>query len=124
VAPKTLVLRIGAEVGYDADPDALLAAIARYAEGLQAVPLSAPVIARLQKRFADARINEDQDPALVYNRLVTWLAARSPYRDYHNWPARIAAVRDTDMAQTLRALAAPGWVVTGTLLPGAEEASK
>jgi zinc protease len=124
VAPKTVVLRIGAEVAHDANPDALLAAMAKYADGLAEVPLSAPVIARLQKRFADARVNEDEDPALIYNRLVTWLAARSAFKDYHSWPARIAAVTHTDMMQTLRALAAPGKIVTGTLLPGTEEAGK
>jgi zinc protease len=124
VAPKTLVLRMSAEVAHDADPAALLAGIARYAESLSNVPLPGATVERLKRRFADARINEDQDPALVYNRLVAWLAARNSYGDYPLWPERIAGVTDKDVARTLRDLAAPGKVVTGTLLPAAEEAAR
>lgn len=124
VAPKSVVLRISAEVAHDADPDALLAAIATYADGLAGVPLSTETVERLKRRFADAQANEDHDPALVYSRLTGWLAQRSAYQDYRSWPARVAAVSHTDVGHALRALAAPGKVVTGVLLPAGEDLGK
>lgn len=124
VAPKTIVLRISAEVAHDANPDALLAAIATYADGLAGVPLPTETVERLKRRFADAYANEEHDPAIVYSRLVGWLAQRSAYQDYRSWPARVAAVKDADVAHALRALAAPGKVVTGVLLPAGEDLGK
>lgn len=124
VAPKSITLRFAAEVAPDAEPEALLAAIAKYVDGLASVPLSADVIARLKNRIIAGRANEEQDPALVYNRLISWLAARNVYKDLRSWSERIAAVSQADVSQTLLSLSAPGKVVTGTLLPATEEAQK
>jgi zinc protease len=124
VAPKSLTLNITAEVAPDAEPDALLAAIGAYVDGLAGAPPSAELIARLKQRLADGRANEDHDPALVYNRLVAWLASRNTYESYLMWPGHIAAVSRADVAEALAALSGPGRVMTGLLLPAAEEAKQ
>jgi zinc protease len=123
VAPDTLVLRMSAEAAPEAAPDALLGAIASYVEGLGTFPPSPESVTRLKRRIADARANQDHDPALVYSRLVAWLGARRTYQEYLAWPRHIAEVSDADVGSAAAALSAPGRIVTGMLLP-AEDAGK
>jgi zinc protease len=124
VAPGTLVLRVSAEVAPDAAPEALLAAIGAYVDGLAQAPPSAESVARLKQRIADGRANEDHDPALVYSRLVSWLGSRSSYQEYLAWPKHIADVTHADVVASAAALSAPGRIVTGTLLPATEDAKR
>ena len=124
VAPATFTLRISAEVALDSKPEALLAAIAAYVDGMAGAPLSAETVERLKKRMADARENSDQDPASVYGRLIGWLAARNAYEEFRSWPARIAAVSPTDVLEVLVGLSGPGKVATGILTPATQEAGR
>lgn len=124
VAPRTYVLRIAADTAPDATPQALLDAIAGYVDAMDRNGPSPEQIERLKRRSADSRVNEDQDPGVVYSRLSGWLGARNAYDDYARWPTRIAKVMPSDVQQVLAALAGPGRVVTGTLLPATEEAAR
>jgi zinc protease len=115
VAPKTFALTVGADVTSETEPDKLLAAIESYFEALATNGISAQTITRLQTRFAEARANADKDPALVYSRLVAWLAQGGRYEDMAAWPQRVAAVSPGDVAAVLQGLSGPGRVVTGIL---------
>jgi zinc protease len=121
VAPKTYVLTVGADVAPDVEPDKLLAAIESYLDALAKNGISTQTIARLQTRFAEVRANADKDPALVYSRLVTWLAQGGRYEDMTVWPQRVAAVSPGDIATVLQGLSGPGRVVTGILVPATAE---
>jgi zinc protease len=124
VAPATFTLRIAAEVALDSTPEALLAAIGAYVDGMAGAPLAAETVERLKKRMADARANSDQDPALVYSSLIGWLAGRNSYEEFRSWPDRIATVPPADIQQVLAALSGPGKVATGILTPAAQEAGR
>src|SRR5439155_7613215 len=117
VAPKTYALTVGADVAPDAEPGKLLAGIESYLDALAKNGISDQTIARLQTRVAEARANADKDPALVYSRLVGWLAQGNRYDDLAKWPQRIAAVSPGEVATVLQALSGPGRVVTGILSP-------
>lgn len=124
LAPGAIVLRISAATAHDSTPQALLDAISAYVDAMAGNGPSPEQIERLKKRSADARVHDEQDPAVAYNRLVGWLAARNAYEEYARWPSRIAAVTPADVQQVLGMLAGPGRVVTGTLLPATEEAAR
>ena len=59
----------------------------------------------------------DKDPRRVYARLIAWLAGRNRYEELARWPERIAAVAPEHVDAMVRALAGPGRIVTGTLVP-------
>jgi zinc protease len=124
IAPKSFVLRVGADVAPDATAEALLAAIAGYVDKLADVTPSPEVVERLKRRLADSRANADQDPGMVFSRLVGWIASRNSYEALADWPTRVGAVSAADVAQIAIALAGPGKVVTGVLAPAVGEASK
>jgi zinc protease len=124
VAPKSFVLRIGADVGPDATAEALLVAIAKYVDKLADVAPSPEVIERLKRRLVESRANADQDPSMVFNRLIGWLSSRNSYEAFADWPSRVGAVSAADVAEIAVALGGPGKVVTGVLKPAVEEASK
>lgn len=124
VAPETLVLRVSAETAPDVAPEALLKGITDYVEGLGTFPPSPESVRRLKQRIADSRANQNHDAAQVYGRLVSWISARNTYPEYLAWPKRIAEVTHADIAATTAALSAPGRVITGILLPTAEDAKK
>lgn len=123
-APGTLMLRIAADTAHDSTPQALLDALAGYVGAMAGNGPSPEQIERLKRRAADSRVNEDQDPGVVYNRLAGWLGARNAYDDYVRWPSRIAEVTQADIQRALTSLAGPGRVVTGTLLLANEEAAR
>jgi zinc protease len=124
VAPKSFVLRVGADVAPDATAEALLAAIVGYVDKLSDVTPSPEVVERLKRRLANSRANADQDPSMVFSRLIGWIASRNSYEAFADWSTRVGAVSAADVAQIAVALAGPGKVVTGVLAPAAEEASK
>lgn len=124
IAPKSFVLRMGAGIAPDATAEALLAAISSYVDNLANVAPAPEVVERLKRRIADSRANADQDPSIVYNRLIGWLANRNNYEAFADWPARIGAVSAADVAQIMVMLAGPGKIVSGVLAPAAEEAGK
>src|SRR6202008_1333562 len=62
VAPDRVVVRVSAEVAPDASPEALLAAIAAYVEGMGRGPPSERSVARLKQRIAAGRAHHDPDP--------------------------------------------------------------
>jgi len=124
VAPKTFMLRIGADVAPDVAPQALLAAIGGYVDAMAGSVPSPEQVDRLKRRIADGRANEDQDPAMVYNRLIGWLSNRNAYEEYASWPQRLADVSHADVARTAGLLAGPGRIVTGTMVPAGEDAGK
>ncbi len=117
IASKTFTLTIGADVAPDVAPETVLAAITAYVEQLESASLSAETLARLKTRFAEGRAAADKDPRQVYNRLVGWLAGRNRYEQLASWPQRVAAVSPEQTAVVLKALAGPGRIVTGTLVP-------
>ena len=117
IASKTFTLTIGVDVAQDVAPEAVLAAITDYVGQLEPASLSAATLARLKTRFAEGRAAADKDPRQVYARLVGWLAGRSRYEQLATWPQRVAAVSPEQAAVVLKALAGPGRIVTGTLVP-------
>jgi zinc protease len=117
IAPKTVVLSIGADVAPDVAPEALLAGISDYVEKLGANGISVDAIERLKKRSMEASAIADKDPRRVYSRLVAWLAARNRYEELARAPERIAAVTPDHVAVVVKGLAGPGRIVTGTLTP-------
>jgi hypothetical protein len=121
VAPKCFVLSVRATAAKDVVPEKLVAAIEAYVDALAAQGISADSIARLKTRYLEARTLADQDPNRVYARLVNWLAGRSRYEDLAAFSTRIAEVSPADVATILSGLSGPGRVVTGTLVPEAEE---
>ena len=124
VAPRTFKFRISADVALDATPEQLLEAIGRFVDTMAKAPPSPEIVTRLKQRLADGYAGELQDPAQVHARLIGWLANRTPYEDFRRWPERIAEVSIADVAGILQALSGPGRVVTGTLLPAAEETAR
>lgn len=124
VAPKTFVVRMSAEVAPDVDTDKLRAAMEAYVDGLAGLAFPQDLLDRLKQRAADARRNEDKDAVVVYNRLVSWLSNRSDYADLALWPQRIAGVSQPAVREALVSLAAKGRVVTGSLTPASEAASR
>jgi predicted Zn-dependent peptidase len=124
VAPRTYRFRITAATAPDAASEALLAGIGTYVEGLAKTPPGPEVLDRLKKRFADARANDDRDPARIYSRLVGWLTSRNAYDELGRWPAQIAAVSPGDIDHLAEELSSPGKIVTGVLLPTAPESGK
>lgn len=124
VAPKTFVIRMSAEVAPDVETDKLRAAMEAYVDGLARLDFPQELLDRLKRRTADAKRNEDQDAAIVYNRLVNWLSNRSDYADLAQWPQRIAEVSQPAVREALVSLAAKGRVVTGSLLPASDAASR
>jgi zinc protease len=123
-ASKTYALTISADVAPDVGPDALLAAIGAYADRIDKVGPPAEVIERLKRRIADSFATDDQDPARVYNRLVGWLADRNPYQDLAAWPGQVARVTASEVHAVAAALAGPGKVVTGVIVPAVQEAAQ
>jgi predicted Zn-dependent peptidase len=88
-----------------------------YIDALAGNGIPAATITRLQTRFADARVNADKDPSVVYSRLIGWLLQGSRYEDLAQWPQRIAAVTPGDVAGVLQGFSSPGRIVTGILEP-------
>jgi zinc protease len=121
VAPKCFVLSVRAAAAKDVAPEKLMAAIEAYVDTLATQGISADSIARLKTRYLEARAIAEQDPNQVYARLANWLASRGRYEDLAAFSTRIAEVSPADVAAILRGLSGPGRVVTGTLVPAAEE---
>jgi hypothetical protein len=82
--------------------------------------LSADVLARLKTRFAEGQSAADQDPRLIYSRLVGWLANRNRHDQLAGFPQRVGAISPEQVGPVLKALAGPGRIVTGTLTPTKE----
>jgi zinc protease len=107
-APRTYVLAIAADVAPEASAEALLAGISAYVDDLGKSGVAPDVVERLQRRFAQNRASDDEDPDRVYRRLVSWLANRNVYADLQAWPGWIAAASPRDVAAIAAALAGPG----------------
>lgn len=124
IAPKTFALRMTAEVAPDVSVDQLRTALETYVDNLAAVDFPLEMLERLKTRSEEARKNEERDPNAVYGRLVTWLSNRADYAELAQWPARIREVTPAAMREAMNSLTTKGRIVTGTLSPSNEAASR
>ena len=124
VAPKTFALRMTAEVAPDVPVDQLRAALEEYVDGLARIDVPPDTIERLKKRSEEARKNEERDASAVYSRLVMWLSNRNDYAELAQWPARIREVTPSAVREAMVSFTTKGRVVTGTLSPSNEAASR
>lgn len=117
VAPDTFKLTMSATPAPEVETADLQKALEDYLANLDKAPVTASIIMRLQKRFAESRLESDKDQQQVYQRLAGWLASGQQYEGLARWPKRIAAVTEADVQQFARAVAKPGRVVVGQFLP-------
>ena len=116
-AAKVWLLVARAQPGDDATPEKLASAINGYIDDLASKSFDAGVLERLKARLIADRALSDNDPEVVMNRLLNWLAVGNSYEDYQAWAE---SVRHLDVAQMDRltaAIVAPGRRVTGILVP-------
>ena len=117
-AAKVWLLVARAQPADDATPEKLADAINGYIDSLAATGFDATVLERLKARLIADRALGDNDPEVVMNRLLNWLAAGNSYEDYQAWGDSIRHLDVAQMDRLTAAIAAPGRRVTGILLPG------
>jgi zinc protease len=112
---QTYQLSISAQPASGIAPSVLIEALSDYVSGLSSVEFSERNIGRIKGRIEDSRASVDGDPARVYSRLASWLAAGFPYEELSAYPARVKAVTAADIRSLAIAAASGGRVVTGIL---------